>query len=285
MRRIGIASKIRNAYSFLAHNYTREYPNDELEKSGCDEIILVGFSRGAFAVQCLASFISQGGLLQANYLYYLRGLFTLWANQNFSPVGRGGQKPIQRELEKYFRMFLDEGITYEVKIKACVVWDTVSSLGLPTPWSRPLSHVGNTIPKIVENAFHALALDETRAAFKPCIWKTKEHSSTFVNQCWMLGSHSDIGGSGDAALGNVSLIWAIGLLQDRTGTKFNWNEIGKHVTHKFLEWNYDVNRFWGYFRQKSVLSIIPGSGESSSVYLGLTELENNVSRNQVLINP
>jgi uncharacterized protein (DUF2235 family) len=51
----GISAKIRNAYSFLSHNYNFDV---------LDEIVLVGFSRGAFAVQCLASFISQTGLLQ-----------------------------------------------------------------------------------------------------------------------------------------------------------------------------------------------------------------------------
>lgn len=229
----------------------------------CDEIILVGFSRGAFTVQCLASLISQVGLLQANCLYYLRGLFTLWANRHFTRVGRGREQPIQDALEEHVRMFVAEGITQKVKIKACAVWDTVSSLGLPTPWPRPLSHVGSTVPEAVQNAFHALAIDETRETFKPCIWKSKEHPTTFVRQSWFLGSHSDVGGSGDAALGTVTLVWMIGLLQARTGTKFNWEEIGKHTGHKFLEWDFDVNRFLGHFRQKSILSMRSGSGERS----------------------
>ena len=69
----GISAKIRNAYSFLSHNYNFEPTHGR----DFDEIVLVGFSRGAFAVQCLASFVSDTGLLERQHLYYLRGLFTL----------------------------------------------------------------------------------------------------------------------------------------------------------------------------------------------------------------
>ncbi|KAI0192355.1 hypothetical protein EV127DRAFT_302847, partial [Xylaria flabelliformis] len=68
----GISTKIRNAHSFLSHNYNFD--------DGNDEIFLIGFSRGAFTVQCLAWLISQTGLFHKRYLYCLRGLFTLWAN-------------------------------------------------------------------------------------------------------------------------------------------------------------------------------------------------------------
>ena len=65
-----------------------------------------------------------------------------------------------------------------------------------------MSFVGHVIPKAVENAFQALALDETRAQFKLLIRSPKEDESTFG----LLGSYSDVGGNGDAALGAVSLI-------------------------------------------------------------------------------
>lgn len=48
----GISENIREVYSFLAANYT---PGDE--------IVLIGFSRGAFTVRSVASMIRDLGLL------------------------------------------------------------------------------------------------------------------------------------------------------------------------------------------------------------------------------
>lgn len=49
---VGISENIREVYSFIAANYT---PGDE--------IILIGFSRGAFTVRSVASMIRDIGLL------------------------------------------------------------------------------------------------------------------------------------------------------------------------------------------------------------------------------
>ncbi|KAK6957894.1 hypothetical protein Daesc_000683 [Daldinia eschscholtzii] len=248
----GISAKIRNAYSFLSHNYNFDHQRDE--------IFLVGFSRGAFAVQCLASFISQTGLFRKQHLYYLRGLFALWENQYFRRVGAGERYPVKEKLESYVTRFRNEGLLYEVKIKACVVWDTVSALGLPTPWPRPLSFVGKQVPHAVENAFQVLALDESRVQFRPCIWNSKEREKTHVKQCWFLGSHADVGGNGDAVLGAVTLIWIIGQLEANTNAIFNKMEVAKHLKHRFLEWNFHFNAFVCQLQETTILSGLSGSG-------------------------
>ncbi|OTA64869.1 hypothetical protein K449DRAFT_459349 [Hypoxylon sp. EC38] len=116
--RAGISVKISNAYSFLSHNY-----NFSHEK---DEIFLVGFSRGAFTVQCLASFISQTGLFQKQHLYYLRGLFSFalgfpspWPRP-LSFVG----KEIPNAVENAFQVLaLDENRT---QFEPCV-WNSKES--------------------------------------------------------------------------------------------------------------------------------------------------------------
>jgi uncharacterized protein (DUF2235 family) len=244
---IGISAKIRNAYSFISHNYEKQ-----------DEIILVGFSRGAFAVQCLASLISQTGLLRKNHLYYLRGLFTLWAYQEV----RGGMTKLHKEV----RGLEDSGLLQKVRITACAVWDTVSTLGFPTQLPpRPLSFVGKRVPKCVDYAFQALALDETRLKFKPCVWDCKEEGgdNTVVSQCWFLGSHGDVGGTEDAALGVVTLLWMIGKLHKFVGVRFDEAEIMKHLKHRYLEWDFVVNKAFASFKETRVLSVMPHSGTHS----------------------
>ncbi|KAH8742439.1 hypothetical protein F5883DRAFT_71696 [Diaporthe sp. PMI_573] len=255
----GISDKIRNAYSFLSHNYNFTGSDSDTE------IYLFGFSRGAFAVQCLASLISKTGLLRSKQLYYLRGLFVLWSNQEFKPWLRGGS------TESFVAAELDRAVAdlkpvlRRVKIKALVVYDTVSSLGLPNPFTaRPLSFVGKQVPKMVQFAFQALALDERRAAFQPVLWESAEEDSgnvaPVVKQCWFLGGHGDIGGNGDAALGAVTLLWVIGLLRHHTKVTFDDREIVRHLKHRLLEWEVRIPKLLGTFRDKSKLSTTSSSG-------------------------
>jgi hypothetical protein len=77
-----------------------------------------------------------------------------------------------------------------VKIKCIAVWDTVGSLGLPV--QPALQRLGfpttlhkyrffdTGISELVENAFQALALDETRSAFQATIWEKEDDNKVTV---------------------------------------------------------------------------------------------------------
>lgn len=106
---------------------------------------------------------------------------------------------------------------------------------------------------ILQYAFLAPAMDEKRSRFKPCLWQSRESDEeTQVNQCWFLGSHGDVGGNEDASLGAVTLLWMIGLLHDRVGVAFSEDEIGKHLRHKILEWDFNVGQiFWDPSRKEA----------------------------------
>jgi uncharacterized protein (DUF2235 family) len=206
-------------------------------------------------VQCLAQFISETGLLEKQHLYYLRGLFTLWANKKV----RGGQKKLEFETER----LKSSGLLYEVKITACAVWDTVSTLGfvLQLP-PKPLSFVGLAVPEGVTHAFQALSLDEGRTRFRPRVWKTSTREAETVSQCWFLGSHGDVGGNEDAALGAITLLWMVGKLHTHVGVAFDDYEIKKHLKHKFLEWDFEVCKLFGTFKETRTLSTMPHTGKS-----------------------
>ena len=66
----GISENIREAYAFLAANY----------EDG-DDIILVGFSRGAFTVRSIAGFIACVGLLTRHGMTDFYQVFKDWENQ------------------------------------------------------------------------------------------------------------------------------------------------------------------------------------------------------------
>lgn len=98
------------------------------------------------------------------------------------------------------------------RVRFLGLWDSVGERGLPAGLlaKEQESRYGfrdNRLSGIVEHACHALAIDEQRRAFAPCLWKTAPERSR-TEQCWFTGSHTDMGGGhGEDGLGITSLLW------------------------------------------------------------------------------
>jgi hypothetical protein len=96
------------------------------------------------------------------------------------------------------------------KIKAVGVWDTVGSLGIPAfsieGISRPTFGYLHTGLRIhIENAYHALAIDEHRKDFAPTLWDVRRPTDpnaviaaprpiSRTEQRWFVGAHANVGG-------------------------------------------------------------------------------------------
>ncbi|KAL9046519.1 MAG: hypothetical protein Q9214_000660, partial [Letrouitia sp. 1 TL-2023] len=214
----GIIANVLHAYNFVCLNYN----NVE------DEIYLVGFSRGAYTAYVLASFISSIGLLTKTGLFYLHDVYGLWHQGSYNASGKVDMLDVVKEALKNV-----DFLRTNIKIEACAVWDTVSSLGLPAPAGIPkLNYTGydfvdKAMPENVKNVFHGLALNEVRRDFKPILF-TNPHKDTLLKQCWFLGAHSDVGGgSDDMGLANISLLWMIAQLQAHTDLEFDLDDLGQ----------------------------------------------------------
>lgn len=114
-----------------------------------------------------------------------------------------------------------------MRIKACVVWDTVSALGnplaisikaskdTPEPYDT-LPRVDTHVPENIDLAFH-----ERRKHFAPDLWKSHDSTHTTLKQCWFIGTHSDVGGGNkDSGLASLALLWALAELSSATGAEF-----------------------------------------------------------------
>ena len=204
----GIHHNIREAYNFICLNYSSQE----------DEIVLVGFSRGAFAVRAVASLISDVGVLKKSGLVSLNTIYDVWRFQHRDDQFTAAMKNVADSIgfEKAASSLKDlrenlirTGKLFDdVSIKACAVWDTVAALP-----SSELSFVNDTIAPKIELAIHALALNEERGHFTPLLWKEPTVDTQTLKQCWFLGTHSGVGGgSKDLELGNISLAWMIAQL-------------------------------------------------------------------------
>ena len=192
----GLAKNILQGYKFLADNY----------ENG-DEIYLFGFSRGAYTARSLAGMIRNIGLL--------RGCYTKEKEEECNPVLMNGFRLYQRrdgsadtEEAKFFRSRYS---ICNVEIRFLGVWDTVGSLGVPSrslDWvDRGYEFHDTTLSRIVRNAYHALAIDETRPEFVPTLWTSAPKEGQTLEQVWFPGVHSEVGGKKGSPLTDVPLRW------------------------------------------------------------------------------
>lgn len=195
----GINSQIKRAYGVLASRY----------REG-DRIVLIGYSRGAYAVRSLAGVVDMIGLLRSDQAT-VRGI-----RQAYRHYRTGGRT-------KWAQEFRELHCHQDIKIEAVAVWDTVKALGmrLPILWrwaeTRHSFHNHALGPNIL-HGFHALALDETREAYAPIMWACPQDWSGRIEQVWFRGSHGDVGGQiGDfqaaRPLGNIPLTWMLDRLE------------------------------------------------------------------------
>ena len=79
-----------------------------------------------------------------------------------------------------------------------------------------------TLGDHIENAYQAMALNEHRAPFDCTLWETSTRKTVQnFEQCWMVGDHSNIGGSwDDQQLSDITLAWMMSRFEN-LGVKFD----------------------------------------------------------------
>lgn len=136
---------------------------------------------------------------------------------NIVLIGFSRGAALARRFAALIDGFLDRAIVIEA------VMDTVASIGWPNldPSQRPKQEVvfeyGHTLPRCVRQALHLVALDEQRLAFRPTLMNQDER----VEEVWLTGVHSDIGGGyRKDGLADISLMTIIVWLQQQLGVYF-----------------------------------------------------------------
>ena len=192
----GIASNIRDLYRFLVYNYA---PGDE--------IFLFGFSRGAFTVRTLAGFMNKVGLLEKGDDFCVPDLYACY--ENSLTVGTP-------EWDKAHHSIRTPRSCPPIKFIG--VWDTVGALGVPGFLGQVLKRFGKnkyeyhdiTLNLHIQNAIHALAIDERRKPFKPNLWVRPAQWPGSIAQAWFAGAHSNVGGGySPDGLANEALHWIV----------------------------------------------------------------------------
>ncbi|MGH8610664.1 MAG: DUF2235 domain-containing protein [Gammaproteobacteria bacterium] len=222
----GLSKRLENAYRFLVEHFQED-----------DEIYLFGFSRGAYAVRSLAGFIYNSGLLRKEWISKFDDASRLYRRRD------DASKPSEFEAKLFRKTF-----AREIRIKLIGVWDTVGALGIPPLFRLDVklfnkrftidSNIANkrwqfhdvTLAKHIENAFHALAIDEVRKPYAPSVWRQQLDASTQrLEQVWFAGAHCNIGGGyADTGLSDIAFMWMKGKAEE-CGLAFDHEYIRENI--------------------------------------------------------
>ncbi len=206
----GLARNVRELYETLCRHY--EGKNDQ--------ILLFGFSRGAFTVRVLSGLIGHCGVIDRTaknpikvwrWSRMRRQELSLSSDEGLKAAVRVAYRALRKRndcapISKLFRWLRDRllvetpttedfhqryGIKPKPRMAFVGVFDTVSAYGLPVDemtfaihkWLFPLRFPDVNLSGMVDHACQALALDEARQTFHPVLWTER-----------IAGSESEEGG-------------------------------------------------------------------------------------------
>ena len=83
-------------------------------------------------------------------------------------------------------------------------------------WERMWGFHDTQLSSHVRYAYQALAIDEQREPFRPCLWtQDPDPGDQTLEQVWFSGVHSEIGGgSRNSALSDIALLWLVARSQE-----------------------------------------------------------------------
>ena len=200
----GLEKNVMDCYRFIVHNY-----------DDGDEIILFGFSRGAYTVRCLAGMLNNCHILKSSEASLIPKAFELYKDTSAPP-----------KSEKATKWRTANSIPNSGKVHFIGVWDTVGSLGLPFTFFGLLKRkdlfYDSWIGSNIEIARHALSLDEKRDDFEATVWnKEKDQQEGYdpseynLKQVWFAGTHTDVGGGyppdkeDNTHLSDIPMMWML----------------------------------------------------------------------------
>lgn len=223
----GLSKNLQQGYEWLAKRFNNE-----------DEIWIFGFSRGAYTARSLVGLIRKCGLLRIVTPCLLDGAERIYRNKNLHPDSD--------ECKEFRSKF-----SRETRVHFIGVWDTVGALGIP---GTGISEYGKyswhdtELSSLVDFAYHAVALDEYRAAYDVPLWTSddgqKKTENKEVEQRWFIGAHANVGGGygSEDLLPDISLKWMMekatdaGLkLDDFTAADDAWKSKPRDSYKEFLK--------------------------------------------------
>lgn len=213
----GLDENILQGYCWLINEFLpfAGVPRAEPEADGevfdvGPDILIVGFSRGAYTARSLAGLINRCGLPRKELFAGERNRITGKVDDRANTKSR-----LVQQAWDLYRLRFPKGTEgrlqppcvayrqqhcWNVKVKMLGVWDTVGALGVPAFSNSPLARAkygfyDTSLGRVIECAYHAVAIDEQRQDYQVTLWEAKHPVGTReVEQRWFPGAHANVGG-------------------------------------------------------------------------------------------
>jgi hypothetical protein len=206
---IGLSRQILDGYKFVRAKWQ---PGDE--------VFIFGFSRGAYAARSLASFIGLVGWLDSPDI--IDRTYDNWYRhaRQTDPDSRATVQETQDNVDwtqyETTRSYLPRRVRH-----GRGPWGTdilpdhelfaVLRKHLENDLHTIQGFHDTTLGSHINNAYHAVAIDENHEPFEPTLWG-KVPNGTVAEETWFAGGHGEIGGGHKGAddnrtLAKVPLLW------------------------------------------------------------------------------
>lgn len=232
----GIDRQIKQAYINLSSNFEMY-----------DLIYVFGFSRGAIAARGFISLLDNIGILKPEYMseFSLSWAYHVQDDKYFKR--RGSSRDIyERSRNGKFHDYC--------LVEFLGLFDAVASPYDHKAKSFHQTKLGGKLEDNVSTCVHILSMDDARRHFYPALYKDPDRTDGRLEQIWMPGVHSDIGGTyGNSILESYSILSMIDRTKKNTSLKFEscfidktTNQIENNrstfkINKEFSPWNYVIN--------------------------------------------
>jgi len=200
---LGLDTFVEEAYLNIVSNFAEN-----------DKIYIFGFSRGAVIARMVAYLISDYGILQREYAEEFP---MLWNRV----LGKSSSHEENNKIQKHCYQ--------DISIEFLGLFDTVKgTLGMREYFIVKRFFSSRKLPKNVKAAVHILSMHEPRLEFNSIRFQDVTNSQQHLEQIWMPGVHSDIGGGyKQQFLGNISLITMLDRLTQKKLLSVNQPRLSK----------------------------------------------------------
>ncbi|WP_394753748.1 T6SS phospholipase effector Tle1-like catalytic domain-containing protein [Crenothrix sp.] len=192
---------VEKVYINICTNYI--WSENENER---DKIYIFGFSRGAVVARLVTALIGKYGVLRSSQIEMFPRIWNDFVNYRKINDLNGFKEDYCHCLE-------------EINIEFLGLFDTVygNYQGKNSAGLKKIFFDDRILGTHVKATTHLLALHETRALFRPVLFQKKRDPNQILEQIWMPGVHTDIGGGySDDFLSNISLITMLDKVLENT---------------------------------------------------------------------
>ena len=255
-----------------------------------DKIFLFGFSRGAFTVRTLAGFIVKCGIIDAKKQPTANAF-----DESVNKAYKAYRSCYRTVLMRLLRGEASGAATEDFKSQFCHaqqskihfigVWDTVDAVGMPFHVSDLINAViyrfkfpNHRLSEHVDQAYHALAVDDDRHSFHPLLWDQRipsQNKFQKIEQVWFAGAHANVGGGyPKQGMSLAALHWLM-TKAEKAGLRFIPGEYEYHRDHANVDDKlYDPRAGLGVFyrwKPRDIAELCRNNGVSPAIHLGLME--------------